>query len=387
MLMVCGCAVMVAMGFGAIVNIAVFLTPLAVEYGWSRGDLSFAYSTATIATGVGGIVMGHFADRVPIRRVALCGAIATALAFAGLAQLTTITELYLFHALLGLLGMGAIMAPLNTVAAQWMPRNPGLAIGIVSAGGALGQGVIPFIARNLVLVQGWRAAYLTMAVAFAIVMLPLALFIRNGAGAATARAAAPQANPYAMSRMALIAWLCVAVTFCCICMATPIVHVAALGADLGLSPREAAGLLTVMMVAGMAGRIAFGKLADWIGNLRSYIVASAGQTLLAFLFPMATGRPALWLLSALFGLMFSGAMTAFILCAREWAVAHRAGLAIGTVLFFGFLGMALGGWQGGLFYDLCGSYRVSFANASIGGVANLLVLALLYRATMRPRAD
>src|SRR6185436_8325067 len=189
MLMVCACAVMVAMGFGAIVNIAVFLTPLAVEYGWSRGDLSLAYSVATIATGLGGIVMGHFTDRVPIRRVALCGAIVTALALAGLAQLTTITELYLFHVLLGLLGMGAIMAPLNTVAGQWMPRNPGLAIGIVSAGGALGQGVIPFIARNLVLVQGWRSAYLTMAIAFAIVMLPLALFIRNGVGAATARAA------------------------------------------------------------------------------------------------------------------------------------------------------------------------------------------------------
>jgi hypothetical protein len=40
--------------------------------------------------------------------------------------------------------------------------------------------------------------------------------------------------------------------------------------------------------------------------------------------------------------------------------------------------MALGAWQGGLFYDLCGNYFPSFANASLAGVANLLILTLLY---------
>ena len=53
-------------------------------------------------------------------------------------------------------------------------------------------------------------------------------------------------------------------------------------------------------------------------------------------------------------------------------------LAIGVVMFFAWIGMALGAWQGGLFYDLCGNYFSSFANASLAGVANLLVLALLY---------
>ena len=165
-------------------------------------------------------------------------------------------------------------------------------------------------------------------------------------------------------------------------MATPIVHVAALGSDIGLGGRESAGLLAVMMVCGMAGRIAFGRLADRVGNLQSYIVASAGQTMLAFLFPYMQTRAELYALSALFGLVFSGAMTAFIVCAREYSPPHRTGLSIGIVMFFGWFGMALGGWQGGLFYDLCGSYGPSFANASLGGVANLLVLALLYAVTV-----
>lgn len=384
-LMVAACAAMVAMGFGAVVNIAVFLTPLGAEFGWARADLSLAYSIASIGTGLGGIAMGHFADRVPIRRVALCGALVPGIAFLLLARLDSTLELYLLHAVLGLVGVGAIMAPLNSLAGSWLTRNPGLAIGVVSAGGALGQGLMPFLARHLVLVDGWRQAYVTLGVLYLVVMVPLALLIRNAPRLATAlqAGAAPPSRRLEVAPSWLLAWLCVAVLFCCVCMATPIVHVAALGSDLGLGGRESAGLLAVMMVFGMAGRIAFGRIADRAGNLQAYIVASGGQTALAFLFPFMQTRVELFALSALFGLVFSGAMTAFILCAREYSPAGRTGLSIGIVMFFAWFGMALGGWQGGLFYDLCGSYRPSFANASLGGVANLLVLGLLYVVTVR----
>ena len=383
-LMVAACTAMVAMAFGAINNIAVFLMPLGIEFHWSRADLSLAYSIASIGTGLGGIVMGHFADRVPIRRVVLCGALVPGIAFLLMARLDSTFELYLYHALLGLLGVGAVMAPLNSLAGLWLWRNPGLAIGIVSAGGALGQGVMPFLARQLVLAQGWRAAYATLGVLYLVVMLPLALWMRNPPRRAPLAAAAsvPRHTP-AASPAWLLAWLCVAVTFCCVCMGTPIVHVASLGSDMGLGERESAGLLAVMMVCGMAGRLGFGRLADRAGNLQAYVAASAGQTALAFLFPYMQTRSALYLLSALFGLVFSGAMTSFILCAREYSPGGRTGLSIGIVMSFGWLGMALGGWQGGLFYDLCGSYGPSFANASLGGVANLLVLALLYSVTVR----
>ena len=160
-------------------------------------------------------------------------------------------------------------------------------------------------------------------------------------------------------------------------MGTPLVHVVTLGSDRGLGGREAAGLLAVMMVAGMAGRVGFGRLSDRFGSLQTYIAASVGQTALAFLFPYAGGGAQLYVLSALFGLVFSGAMTSFLSCAREYAPAGKTGLSLGVVMFFGWTGMALGAWQGGLFYDICGDYFVSFANASAAGVANLLVLALL----------
>jgi predicted MFS family arabinose efflux permease len=287
---------------------------------------------------------------------------------------------------MGVVGIGAIMAPLNSVASQWLARNPGLAIGIVSVGGAAGQGILPYFARHLVLTEGWRHAYLVLGLLYLLVMVPLALVVRNAprqAGALRASPGAPAANPYALSRVQLLALLSLAAALCCLCMATPLVHVVTLGSDRGLDGRQAAGLLAVMAASGMAGRIAFGPVADRIGSLRTYMIASLGQTLLAFLFPYASTGAELYALSALFGFVFSGAMVSFILCAREYAPAGSTGLSIGAVMFFAWLGMAFGAWQGGLFYDLCGDYFQSFANASIGGVANLLILALLYLYTVR----
>jgi MFS family permease len=385
-LMVAACTVMITMGFGVIVNVAVFLTPLAAEFGWARADLSLAYSIATVATGIGGIVMGLLADRLPVRPILMCCAVFPGIALFMLSHIETTSQLYAWHLLLGLFGVGALMSPLNALAGQWFHRNPGFAIGIVSAGGALGQGMGPFIARQLVLAGGWRQAYVILAIGYLAVMVPLALFIRNAPRASAAQAAAntPRFNA---SPAWLLGWLCVAVVFCCMCMATPIMHVAALGSDLGLGATDSAGLLATMMVCGMAGRVAFGRLADRFGNLMAYIIASAGQTALAFMFPLAPGRMTLYVLSAVFGVVFSGAMTAFILCAREYAPAGRTAMAIGIVLFFAWAGMALGSWQGGFFFDLCGGYTVSFVNASLGGVANLFVLALLYWRTAGPHSS
>ena len=373
------CTGLVTLAFGAVNNISVFLTPLAAEFGWPRADVSLAYSIATIGAGLGGILMGHFADRMPVRRVVLFGAVACGLGFVFLSKIETTWQLYSLHALLGLLGIGAILAPLNSLSSQWLSRNPGLAIGIVSAGGAAGQGLVPYFARHLVLIDGWRQAYLTLGIVYLCLMVPLALMVRDAPRAATPSHGAAKAKAQSPQLLMLLS---LAAALCCVTMATPLVHVVTLGSDAGMAGREAAGLLAVLMVAGMAGRIVFGRIADRVGGLQTYIVASFGQTVLAFLFPYAGAGIPLYVLSALFGLVFSGAMTSFVTCAREYAPAGSIGRSIGIVMFFGWLGMAIGAWQGGLFYDLCGNYFQSFANASLAGVANLLILALLFLYTL-----
>jgi MFS family permease len=381
------CAVIVGMAFGGLVYISVFLKPLAAEFGWPRAEVAAAYSVATISSGIGGIVMGYFSDRVPVRRMALAGALVPGTAFYLLSGLNSAAELYAYHLIMGLLGFGALLVPLSNLTTFWFSRHRGLAIGIVSAGGALGQGLMPFIARQLILEQGWRGAYQSLGLIYFAVLIPLALLLRNppaAAGAAHAQTTENR-NPYALPRHWLVALLCLAVVFCCTCMATPIVHVVALGSDFGLGPRQAAGLLTAMMLVGVGGRVLTGSMADRFGNLRAYFAVSLGQTVLAPWFPYVHTLLGLYALSAFFGLWYAGVMTALILCAREFAPPRYGGLSMGLVSFFGWVGMALGAWQGGLFFDLNGDYARSFLNSSVAGVVNLLLLGLLYLYT-DPRA-
>ena len=63
-----------------------------------------------------------------MRRVVLVGSIVPGVAFFLLAGLNTPAELYAFHALMGLFGFGAILAPLTNVTTHWFARNRGLAV-------------------------------------------------------------------------------------------------------------------------------------------------------------------------------------------------------------------------------------------------------------------
>ena len=59
---------------------------------------------------------------------------------------------------------------------------------------------------------------------------------------------------------------------------------------------------------------------------------------------------------------------------REWGMSDAA---LGTLLSMNLVGMALGGWMGGVLFDLTGSYRAAFLNGIAWNVLNAAI-ALLF---------
>jgi hypothetical protein len=49
------------------------------------------------------------------------------------------------------------------------------------------------------------------------------------------------------------------------------------------------------------------------------------------------------------------------------------------------LGHAIGGYQGGFFFDITGNYTLSYTNAVIAGVINLIIVGSLYITINRRR--
>src|SRR6476646_3989032 len=66
-LVVLAATVAMAMGFGGLGLIGVFMGPMEADLGWSRADTSFAYALSTLGMAVGGLFWGRLADRIDIR--------------------------------------------------------------------------------------------------------------------------------------------------------------------------------------------------------------------------------------------------------------------------------------------------------------------------------
>ena len=367
--------VLSALSFGTLASLSVFLKPLSLEFGWSRGQTSFGYTVISFASAAFGVCWGYIADKYGTRWFGIVAALMMSLSLFLLSKQTNIYHFYGFYFLFGAFGNAMVTAPLFANVGFWFRKNPGLALGITAAGGAVGQGLIPYFSGIIIESDGWQAAYYSMAIIYLLIAIPAALFIRESPWREQARTSVEkEPRDFPLSEKEAITWLCSAVIFCCICMSVPIVHLVPLLTDAEFTIEFATSVLMVLMFCGAFGRILGGKLGDVIGALPAYILMSLGQTISVIWFPYVTNPIGLYLLAAFFGFTYSGVMSSILVTTRMVVSAKYAGRANSLGSFFGWTGMGMGGFFGGYFYDLYGDYFWSFAFASFMGVINLLVL-------------
>jgi MFS family permease len=375
-----------AMGFGGLSLISVFMAPMEAEFGWSRTDTSLAYAFATAGMAVGGFGWGRLADRADIRVLLSIGATGMVAALLAMAMLRSLPLFYLASLVYGGFGFSMLYSPLMSTSGEWFPRRRGLVTGIVTAGGALGQGVLPFIANLLIQGFGWRLAFAGIGcVTLAALALSLpAVRWPQGTKAPLAAAKGPRDADEGQSKQ--IALLALAAFLCCACMGMPLVHLTSFVGAICASPSIGVSALLIAMISGAIGRVCFGIAADRIGALTSYAIASAIQTICLPVFPELGDSLSLMTLSAVFGFGFAGNMTCLALCIRKAVPANRFGGALGAVMMVAWAGMACGGYVGGLLFDATLSYKLSFLLATAAGALNLMVLAVLARhRTASPR--
>ncbi|MCW3781036.1 MFS transporter [Defluviimonas salinarum] len=377
-------AAMLAVAVGQLANgLSVFVIPLETEFGWARGSIALINSACVVGIGLGGLLMGPLADRVGVRRVALVGAVAVGGAMLLAAQASALWQFYVVFFLAGAFGGGALAGPLVALTGNWFAVGSGLAIGIVAAGQGVGQGVVPFLTVYLIEGLGWRGALAASGLISLAILLPLAALLRAPPARLPGQAEAAENMPLPLS--VVVPWLSAAALFCCTLMSVPLMHLVPYIQGCGISAPEAGGVLFLTLVAATLGRVAFGRLADMIGALGAYMAASAWQTALVFGFVQIGDLDTFLVFAPVYGFGYGGVMTGVLTTTRLLTPAARRATAMSVILAFAWLGHGVGGYQGGLFYDLTGTYTVPFANAAIAGIANLVLLGLLWHALNRRR--
>ena len=158
---------------GAPLLVVVGLKPIQEALGTDRSVVALAGALVWVGTGLGGIMMGWLADRIGIRFSVFTGAVMMA---AGLALSSTgsVWALYVGHGLLiGLLGNGAIYAPLVVYVSRWFDRRRGSALALiivrpVRCGRRLAVGVR---ARDRRRSTGWSATMMAYAAVVVVVIV------------------------------------------------------------------------------------------------------------------------------------------------------------------------------------------------------------------------
>tara|TARA_B100001057_G_scaffold105918_1_gene103541 strand:+ start:12495 stop:13721 length:1227 start_codon:yes stop_codon:yes gene_type:complete len=371
--------VLSGLAFGSMASISVFLKPVSLEFGWSRGQTSFAYTVASLSSAVFGVLWGQVADKYGTKWFGFVGAICMSLVLFALSSLDSIAQFYTFYFLFGAMGSALLFSPLYANVGFWFKENPGLALGLAASGGAIGQAFIPHLSGILIESSGWKLAYVKLAIIYIFISFPIAFLIKESPWRINARNQEEEEERiFPLSEKEVVAWISVAVIFCCICMSIPIMHLVPLLTDKGFSLEFATSVLMILMICGAFGRILGGMLGDYIGALPGYILMSLGQTVFVVWFPHLISPTLIYIMAALFGFTYSGVMSSILVCTRVMVSAKFGARAMSLTSFFGWIGMGLGGFLGGYFFDIYGDYNWAFAFSGITGIVNLFILTLFF---------
>src|SRR2546425_7383763 len=185
-IVVAASATIVCVALGCLFALGVFLAPIERAMGWSRGAISTVALLNWIAMGLGSFFWGALSDRIGGRGVAVGGGFLLGLGLVLASQAQALWQFSLSFGFLVGFAAGAFYAPLTATTTKWFTARRGLAVALVSAGIGLGILIVAPLARALTSAWDWRVAMLVLGDLAWLVIVPVALLLREPATGAVA---------------------------------------------------------------------------------------------------------------------------------------------------------------------------------------------------------
>ena len=397
---VAGCAVLVYFFTnGLTIHIPQNLAPRYMEdFGVTEGAVSLPLAitllvAAFVAPFVGGLVDRYGVLRVIRVGLILLGLLVSVYPFAGSMQ-----HIYLLHAGAGL---GLVLCGLMTnviLLSNWFVRRRGAVVGLLVAGSSLAGAILPVAISPLVNdpALGWRWGYGSLAMAFwVLAVIPGFLIMRSqpsSMGQLPDGDAAP--SPATEKKLATGVSFRKALgtrTLWCLALGSACLWFCITGVtsqstiffeqEAGMTPEQATVMFAVIFWLSVAGKFAFGAVADRVASRR--VMATAAALLFAgclLLFrpggpegvQLTTSTLGLVLFSVVFGLGFGGSFTLIQLTCVETFGHKSLGKILGIINMVDPIGGALGPVVAGQLRTATGSYFIPFL--VITGVALVAVI-------------
>lgn len=382
---------------GMRISFGIFFKPVMNEFGWTRASTAGAFSLSLITQGLFSLISGRLTDRFGPRVALTISGIFIGTGLLLMSQLSTLWQLYLFYGVIAGIGAVVHVPILSTIARRFNTRR-GLATGIVMAGVGIGQLVMPPIAAWMISLFDWRLSYIILGASSLLLIIVSARFL----GYPPIAEETPPAlinkkwrqdahgqlrelgfgDIFQLKEFWIFLFMFFLMAFCSQSM---VVHLAPYVTDQGIPSSIAAGVLSFMGGAVVAGRLFFGSAADKIGEdkifLAGFFVLLMDMIALLFIGDIW----AFYLFAAVFGFSTSSIIVGSTLIARIYGLKAHAMLFSIANLFFTF-GGAVSPYIFGYIYDISNSYRMAFIIEITAAFLGLILSVMLFRTLKKSRS-
>ena len=370
----------------------VFFLPIINEFGWSRGLASVVMLVAGLAYATTLPLTGILADRYGYKWVLAVSAGCLSLGLILSSTITELWQLYIFTGLLVGLSISASFAIPVALVSLWFNKKQGLALGIATLGISLGTATIPVLISYMISTTGWRPALLWAGVAVAVICIPATLLMRNpprnikvaGSPVDKEKETVVQASDLETGLSVSEAfrtrqfWM-IFITFLLFLSSLGLVmlHLVPYAVDSGMAPVQAAILLTLIGIFGIAGRLASGVLSDRIGIKPIMLFCTVLLGLNIAYIAFSNTAWAFYIFASIYGVTYSGFVTQMVRITRVTFGGKALGSVFAALMVSDGIGFGFGPWIAGNIFDATASYQASFLAAAVGlmlaGVLTMLI--------------
>ena len=360
--------------------------PLQEEFGWNRGQVSAGITVFGITASLMAPVIGWLADKYGVRRVALWSLVGFVVSFASLYFIPA--SLFGYYALwffVGLVGIGSTPLTWSRAISLWFVKNRGLALGIMLIGTSAAALIVPNLAVWAITNFGWRAMFPIIALLPLLIALPVCLALfreprpdERPAALATADGKVAGMTFGAAVRTRQFWTLWVSILLIALAYGGAHIHMIPIVMDHGFSIGAAAGMMSIVGLGLLVGRVGVGFLLDRVWGPAIGFPVLCLPALACYLL-MGTSSDVMAISVAAFLLGFAaGAESDLIafLAARYFGMAHFGRIYGMLYMPFG-LFSAISPLVYGIVRDRAGSYDLMLTVASglfVAGGALLLTM-------------
>lgn len=357
-------------------SFSVFVEPIERDLGWSRTQLTGAFSLALLCSGVTGLAVGRWVDRHGPRLLMTAGSCAAALLLLTLSRIHTLVGFYLAWAGLGVAMAATLYEPAFAAVATWFRQRRDRALTLLTFVGGFASVIYLPVAAWLVREHGWRSALVILAALLAALTIPPhALLLRRrpeDLGLLPDGTVAPESAPAAFSedepsvpasaaiRSPSFRWLTLGFCLAFFANVAVTIHLIPYLTDNGYSSGFSASAAGLIGLLALPGRLLITPLGGFVP--RRFVAAAIFglQALAMAVLLTVSSRGGVIAFVILFGLGFGAITPARAALVAELYGRANYGSISGVLALFVTAARALAPISAGLLYTAFGRYEPVF---------------------------